>query len=1091
MPGLFVDPRTGEKYDYEGADPEAAAQEQATHGLVTAEQYEKDQAYEKQSLLEKAGGSGTAFAQAYVGLGSEAANALGINDDTESIREAMSTPESQENRERHPIAFGAGAAVPSALVGGLLGMAGAGLGTAAAAQGVESALSGLSQESLDAVTQKRDFSAKAALWNGVLDFGLGAVGYGLSRAAGYGLSGGFKPVAEEAASTADSVASGKRNWLSEVDPGEVPTAPHAMSAGAAANDFDDDVWDEAIKSVDDANAGKGAVPEARFLAQEAEPLTDLAAAQIADNLDLARSIVKKDISEAVRVGDIERIAAGSGEEVAEQVATETGPKAALREFPARERVSLADVRKKLGDMPREEQDQLLKQMQRDEELVLYRNDNPRSLTQADHDAVMTVGDSPRHIVYFTPKAESALPRPGKVRTGGWSDEMKLAQDEWVGVHPVEQGRAVVDAIRDAKKASSIGEGFDAGGFGARAIKEIDSGVAQVMASQGAKRFNALNNLKRGVDSIIRDVGNARTLNGGDAGELIGVLRPYTDGIREGLERPDLWGRAAPLQADVNAGWHAVIEPLSRMENRLSERLGRTWGEVGQAAVNRRTKASAVGQALRAKAVDNREFVQDVGEALDGIERLAEARQSHGLSRLEGLDTLRKALSEVKQDFNMGSVLAVAKRKAGEAGGGLGAAALDAGIGAVAGKIPLVGGLAGKGARAVANRLLNSAERPAANSALGKVLEARLQAWSKNPDLANAGFSRSLPQWLQGSLRGKGGQVAGVAALAGGAAALHSGQAGAAELPSSTPEQQAQRAQIEQQLATMSPEDQAVQVRTMDGLARIGARTQSRVDDAVRSLFAVALDPKQPVKRSPEVVALDRRAERLGVTRPVARFMGRKTDDLFEAFEQKKALLNSIMLKPGQLAANMAENLGDLHRLQPEIFAKMVGKTAQTAAYLHNMMPGNAGRSMLNPDGYPPTAVEIEEWAGHWDGALHPIDAVEDLAVNDLQPEQIDAVKANHPEAFEMFQTTALKHIGVLAARGKSIPQQALEQIDSALDLDGAGDQTLSWQMAGIIQQATAVSTKQEAPSTLPPAKMSKYPSQIGSESLATLNPEAP
>lgn len=81
------------------------------------------------------------------------------------------------------------------------------------------------------------------------------------------------------------------------------------------------------------------------------------------------------------------------------------PRSALGQFPAKERVQLAEVRARLAGMPREEQDALLKQMQRDGELVLYRNDNPRSITPDDAAAAMDVGGSPRHLVYFTPKAK--------------------------------------------------------------------------------------------------------------------------------------------------------------------------------------------------------------------------------------------------------------------------------------------------------------------------------------------------------------------------------------------------------------------------------------------------------------------------------------------------------------------------------------------------------------------------------------------------------------------------------------------------------------------------------------------------------------
>lgn len=80
------------------------------------------------------------------------------------------------------------------------------------------------------------------------------------------------------------------------------------------------------------------------------------------------------------------------------------PEQLLKEFPSNQRVQLAEVRAKLKGMSRAEQDELLKRMQDNDELVLYRNDNPMSISKADKEAAMDINGNPRHLVYFTPKA---------------------------------------------------------------------------------------------------------------------------------------------------------------------------------------------------------------------------------------------------------------------------------------------------------------------------------------------------------------------------------------------------------------------------------------------------------------------------------------------------------------------------------------------------------------------------------------------------------------------------------------------------------------------------------------------------------------
>ena len=260
---------------------------------------------------------------------------------------------------------------------------------------------------------------------------------------------------------------------------------------------------------------------------------------------------------------------------------------------------------------------------------------------------------------------------------------------------------------------------------------------------------------------------------------------------------------------------------------------------------------------------------------------------------------------------------------------------------------------------------------------------------------------------------------------------------------------------------------------------------------MRDLFALAKDPKaKPRHQSPQARELDRRSQELDVPRHLARFMG-KQDDPVEAWRDKSKLINDAMADPSKLARTMAENLGDLPRQQPEIFASMVGQTMATIGYLHERMPGVAGRSALDPHGYPPTFEEISEWAGHWTGAVHPLDSLDDLASNSLVPEQMEAVQNLWPEGYAMFQTAAMGQIHELSQKRGVIPLEALEQIDRALDLDGAGEPILSSAFAGLLKQATAKDAeKLQAQAAKPQAPMqSQSPSRLASSSLASFHSE--
>lgn len=64
----------------------------------------------------------------------------------------------------------------------------------------------------------------------------------------------------------------------------------------------------------------------------------------------------------------------------------------------RQRVSLTALRLRLPQVPRALLDEQLIGLQRDQKLVLYREDNGAALTEADHQAALIVGESPRHLV---------------------------------------------------------------------------------------------------------------------------------------------------------------------------------------------------------------------------------------------------------------------------------------------------------------------------------------------------------------------------------------------------------------------------------------------------------------------------------------------------------------------------------------------------------------------------------------------------------------------------------------------------------------------------------------------------------------------
>lgn len=99
-------------------------------------------------------------------------------------------------------------------------------------------------------------------------------------------------------------------------------------------------------------------------------------------------------NEALRAGVN---AEGSGQPLPERIRQTLWELAGGR---TKARVRLAELRERLGGVPRQELDSLLLEMQDNGRLVLYPLDNPVELTAADRGAALLVGQNPRHLVYL-------------------------------------------------------------------------------------------------------------------------------------------------------------------------------------------------------------------------------------------------------------------------------------------------------------------------------------------------------------------------------------------------------------------------------------------------------------------------------------------------------------------------------------------------------------------------------------------------------------------------------------------------------------------------------------------------------------------
>ena len=1012
MPSYFTD-KTGKvwEFDNDRAGQEAGLKKATDEDIL---RHNEQVDYEAKSLAGKAGDIATAGLQG-VARGAMApgmALQYALTGDAQALEskrpedsafeQSVFSPEAVARKERHGFTSGLGEAVPSILGAGVT--AGAGAAPLALAGGLvgESALSGLSQEAVDSVTQQRDFSATAALMNGGVDLALSAatlgLGHGLGRLAarrGARAAGAAGAEAAEAGVESGVRAAGggaaaeagipRRNFIAELDPGEVP---EAVGAGRPR------------RSVGAAGAGPERMPAAEvehFLRSEDEIVDQMRT--VAGAKEAGEKGAFQDFNDAFRDVTNNRV---KRQDFAAAAPTDEATRAALMAEKQQISDGLAEVANSLTE----------------------RGAKSRAAALSKH--VDALHDAPVEEV------------------AGMLDRAKQALDD---LHM----RAIVD------KTDPYGE----------MLEKVDPVVERIRGALENPKYvgDKIAELQQVRNSAWSDpengfIRNMEIANATGVNLFKKVGRDYKSGDLVMQFDPRAFEQLIALDAHnskpVLEAWAKVLDSAERMA-----------ANVGEAGV-----ASAKNPA-RDKLIDSIEAIREVFTTQD--KRLAAkdlARPGQQLlARAEGLPGVGQVVKTAK------SVLGPERVESFVAG-------------RASGHVPLPDRSV-KSARDALRRL-SAPERGAPGAPLPGT---RGRPPSGPPPSSGAmGMVPAAPgaanddAGMLGALSGQGGKVAAVGGLVGAGALLASGEAGASELPEQTQARQALAAQLEGQ----DPDSVAMQLHTAEALARINQRVDSRVKEAVSGLFALAQDPKAPPpRRSPEARAIDRRARELDVPRAMARFMGRR-DDPVDAWQDKRDLLTSVVADPALLASRMAENLGDLPTQQPEIFAQMVGKTMATVEYLHERLPGAAGKSALDPGGFPPSFEELTEFSGHWVGALYPLDSLDDLATNELLPEQMEAVQALWPEGYARFQAAALEQIHALSQKPGAIPLEALEQIDSALDLDGAGEPVLSSAMAGLIRQAEQSEQQrieQDAAKAPPPPgpQVSKGHERLASSALGSLH----
>lgn len=506
------------------------------------------------------------------------------------------------------------------------------------------------------------------------------------------------------------------------------------------------------------------------------------------------------------------------------------------------------------------------------------------------------------------------------------------------------------------KGSNPESGYALGGFAADAERALNMGLTRLRdaADPVTRNFEA-DQLKRSLDSIASKLSASRTLDASSKAFGVKRILEVSDELRKGLESAELFGRNAGLQTATNQAWKKLIDPYSRVKKRMSEFLGREFGNVGTESGN--IIRYNPDQVERAMSAFDRNFRTDLDAAIKGIDTMMSARQQSGLSHLDQLGQARADLQRVREGFEFADLLRVAKSKAKEpAMASVAKRALGSGSGAVAGAV--AGGIPGA----------------AVGAALGVAAERGMAALADRVNLLKPGSESGLTNALRkhiGLARTEQAKLLGDEAFAG-------------TLPESL------------KRATMAVSDgagsKAVELATETAKAAKRERTRAA---------RLMVDPEAARKAV-------RLVEDIGSAQ--VRFQG-EHENSRQAFDGYRARLDDFARNPEGFLELLNEEFGDVSDLSPKLQREVTIQASKIVGYLQANMPGRRNVSVAYPNGTGASSMEIRQFALRYTAATDPASVAEDMWRGRLQRVQLDTLKELWPREYDGLRSEVLQALG--------------------------------------------------------------------------------
>jgi hypothetical protein len=210
--------------------------------------------------------------------------------------------------------------------------------------------------------------------------------------------------------------------------------------------------------------------------------------------------------------------------------------------------------------------------------------------------------------------------------------------------------------------------------------------------------------------------------------------------------------------------------------------------------------------------------------------------------------------------------------------------------------------------------------------------------------------------------------------------------------------------------------------------------------------------------------------------PTVTALSRFTGDYHDpeaSFQAKRKLLDDEQVSPTVLYETLGQTMGDLPKVNPELFQKISARTAEGLRYLRQNMPAGLQMSLLYPNGTPPSKSALRDWATMYNTFADPSSVLEDINNGTAVPLQMQTLRDVHPDIYDQLRADVIEQVGT---HFQSVPTSTKAQLDLLFQADGLAGPM--WSSAAADQIGKAMAAEKEK--GMNPGAQSAGGEQLGS-----------